>query len=218
MLIGSHRPDTDDAYNLDKTALQSALSDSSNAGAVYAITVGSEALYRGSLTAQALLSKINDMQSTFPSMKIGTADSWNKFQDGTADPIIKGGLKLMYILLWYDDEIATDIVNSLANAFSYWQGQTLANSSHSYLDDLNQAYGHIQTVAGSLDIVEIWNGETGWPTDGLSHLLSIYTSKLIVSHRRNQLRIRHGRHPERSDILSTGRLCRSRLGLQCLLL
>ncbi|MCJ1292854.1 glycoside hydrolase 3 protein [Xylographa carneopallida] len=159
-------PDTDDAYNLDKTALQSALSDSSNAGAVYAITVGSEALYRGSLTAQALLSKINDMQSTFPSMKIGTADSWNKFQDGTADPIIKGGLKLMYILLWYDDEIATDIVNSLANAFSYWQGQTLANSSHSYLDDLNQAYGHIQTVAGSLDIVEIWNGETGWPTDG----------------------------------------------------
>ncbi|MCJ1286943.1 glycoside hydrolase 3 protein [Xylographa opegraphella] len=141
-------PDTDDAYNLDKTALQSALSDSSNAGAVYAITVGSEALYRGSLTAQALLSKIKDMQSTFPNMKIGTADSWNKFQDGTADPLIQGGLKLI-----------------LANAFSYWQGQTLANSSHSYLDDLNQAFGHVQTVAGSMDI-EIWNGETGWPTDG----------------------------------------------------
>ncbi|MCJ1403039.1 glycoside hydrolase 3 protein [Xylographa trunciseda] len=141
-------PDTDDSYNLDKTALQSALSDSGNAGAVYAITVGSEALYRGSLTAQALLSKIKDMQSTFPSMKIGTADSWNKFQDGTADPIIQGGVKLI-----------------LANAFSYWQGQTTANSSHSYLDDLNQAFGHVQTVADSLDI-EIWNGETGWPTDG----------------------------------------------------
>ena len=97
MLMVYDRPDTDDAYNLDKTALQSALSDSSNAGAVYAITVGSEALYRGSLTAQALLSKIMDMQSTFPSMKIGTADSWNKFQDGTADPIIQGGVKLMYI-------------------------------------------------------------------------------------------------------------------------
>ena len=97
LLMMHHRPDTDDSYNLDKTALQSALSDSSNAGVVYAITVGSEALYRGSLTAQALLSKIQDMQSTFPSMKIGTADSWNKFQDGTADPIIQGGIKLMYL-------------------------------------------------------------------------------------------------------------------------
>ena len=36
------------------------------------------------------------MQSTFPNMKIGTADSWNKFQDGTADPIIKSGVKLMF--------------------------------------------------------------------------------------------------------------------------
>jgi glucan 1,3-beta-glucosidase len=53
----------------------------------------------------------------------------------------------------------------LANAFSYWQGQTIQNASHSYLDDLNQAFSHIQTVAGTLDI-EIWTGETGWPTDG----------------------------------------------------
>lgn len=36
------------------------------------------------------------MQSTFPNILIGTADSWNKFQDGTADPIIQGGVKLMY--------------------------------------------------------------------------------------------------------------------------
>jgi glucan 1,3-beta-glucosidase len=54
----------------------------------------------------------------------------------------------------------------MANAFSYWQGQTTQNASHSYLDDLNQAFAHIQNVAGTLDI-EIWNGETGWPTDGL---------------------------------------------------
>ena len=67
-------------------------------------------------------------------------------------------------------------MNSLANAFSYWQGQTLANSSHSYLDDLNQAFGHVQNVAGSTDLIEIWNGETGWPTDGLLHLFSTNTS------------------------------------------
>lgn len=141
-------PDTDAAYNDDYAALQSALSDSSNAGATYAITVGSEGLYRGSYTADQLVAKIQNMSSAFPNIKIGTADSWNKFQDGTADPIIKAGVKLF-----------------LANAFAYWQGQTTQNSSHSYLDDLNQAFGHIQSVAGTTDI-EIWNGETGWPTDG----------------------------------------------------
>ena len=90
-----HRPDSDAAYAADKAALQSALSNESNAAAVYAITVGSEALYRGTLTADALLSKIQDMQETFPDILIGTADSWNKYQDGTADPIITGGVKLL---------------------------------------------------------------------------------------------------------------------------
>ncbi|MCJ1233538.1 glycoside hydrolase 3 protein [Varicellaria rhodocarpa] len=144
-------PDTDSAYNADKSALQSALSNSGNAAVVYAITVGSEALYRGSLTAPALLTKIQDMQATFPDIKIGTADSWNKYQDGTADPIIKAGVKLL-----------------LANAFSYWQAQELSNSTHSYLDDYFQAMTHIQTVAGNTD-TEVWTGETGWPTTGGSN-------------------------------------------------
>jgi exo-beta-1,3-glucanase (GH17 family) len=90
------RPDTDEAYDADYAALQSALSDQNNMGAVYAITVGSEALYRGSLTAQQLLSKIQNMTAAYPNVLVGTADSWNKFQDGTADPIIQGGTKLMY--------------------------------------------------------------------------------------------------------------------------
>ena len=96
--MNCNRPDTDASYATDKSALQSALSDSSNAGAVYAITCGSEALYRGSLTAQELLSKIQDMQSTFPDVKIGFADSYNKFVDGTADPLITAGVELMYYL------------------------------------------------------------------------------------------------------------------------
>jgi len=103
LLTRFNRPDTDSAYDADYAALKSALSDSSNAGAVYAITVGSEALYRKSLTADALLSKIQNMSSTFPNIKVGTADSWNKFQDGTADPIIKGGVKLMYGLSFHDN-------------------------------------------------------------------------------------------------------------------
>lgn len=72
-----------------------ALSLPNNFNAVYAITVGSEALYRGSLTGLQLLAKIQDIQTTFPNIKIGTADSWNKYADGTADELIKGNVKLL---------------------------------------------------------------------------------------------------------------------------
>ena len=52
-------------------------------------------LYRGDLTASELLDMINDMKSTFPDILVGTADSWNKYADGTADPLITGGVKLL---------------------------------------------------------------------------------------------------------------------------
>jgi len=119
---------------------------------VYAITVGSETLYRGNLTGPQLLSKIQDVKKqTGGKFKVGTADSWNKYQDGTADPLItKGGADIL-----------------LTNAFSYWQGQTLANSSGSFFDDIMQAFTHIQSVAGSAEKApELWVGETGWPTAG----------------------------------------------------
>lgn len=29
-----------------------------------------------------------------------------------------------------------------------------------------QAFAHIQAIAGDTDSIELWNGETGWPTDG----------------------------------------------------
>lgn len=92
-LIKTNRPDVDEAYKDDKKALQEAIPK--NADAVYAITVGSEALYRGTLKAPDLLTKINDIKATFPSIKVGTADSWNKYADGTADPLITGGVKLL---------------------------------------------------------------------------------------------------------------------------
>ena len=56
----------------------------------------------------------------------------------------------------------------LVNAFGYWQGQEISNASATYLDDLQQAFGVIQSVAGSTDKIELWNGETGWPTTGTS--------------------------------------------------
>ena len=35
------------------------------------------------------------MKKAFPDIKVGTADSWNKYQDGTADALITGGVKLL---------------------------------------------------------------------------------------------------------------------------
>lgn len=134
---------------------------------MYAITVGSEALYRGSLTALQLLAKIQDMHTTFPGVKIGTADSWNKYADGTADELIKGDVKLLWANSISKLIIRRLIITRLVNAFGYWQGQDIKNATATYLDDLMQAFVHIQELAGSLDNIELWNGETGWPTTGL---------------------------------------------------
>ena len=54
--------------------------------------------------------------------------------------------------------------DSLCNGFSYWQGQDVNNATATYFDNMMQAIGHIQDVAGSVDAVHIMNGETGWPT------------------------------------------------------
>ena len=101
------------------------------------------------MTGPELLVKIQTMRTaTNSSFKVRTADSWNKYQDGTADPLIGSG--------------GADIL--LTNAFSYWQGQELSNSIGSFFDDIMQAFGHIQTVAGSADKTpELWVVETGWP-------------------------------------------------------
>nr|POE74806.1 glucan 1,3-beta-glucosidase [Quercus suber] len=140
-------PDTDESFNADKEALSTYATQYTDQ--VYAVTVGSETLYRGNFTGEELLEKINDVKSILPNTKVGTADSWNKFADGTADAVIKGGVDLL-----------------LANAFAYWQGKDVDDGAvYTYFDDIQQALGRVQQMTGSLDQVEFWNGETGWPTD-----------------------------------------------------
>jgi hypothetical protein len=84
------RPDVETSYNLDKNAITKYAPQF--APQVYAVTVGSETLYRGNFTGDQLLSKINDIKSALKgtNIKVGTADSWNKYADGTADAVIKG--------------------------------------------------------------------------------------------------------------------------------
>ncbi|KAI1140842.1 glycoside hydrolase family 17 protein [Hypoxylon sp. FL0543] len=142
-------PDTDESFQADKAAAVE--NTAKYKDQVYGITVGSESLYRGNFTGPELLEKIQDVKSAVgKGVKIGTADSWNKFADGTADAIIQSG--------------AADIL--LTNAFSYWQGQVLSNATGSFYDDIFQAFGHIQEKAGGTDKIELWVGETGWPTGG----------------------------------------------------
>jgi len=145
-------PDTDESYAADKAAVVEYAPQ--YADQVYAITVGSETLYRGNFTGPELLAKIQDTkQAVGGSFKVGTADSWNKYQDGTADALVTGGVDIL-----------------LCNAFSYWQGQTIGNATASFFDDVMQAFGHIQDVAGSADNTpELWVGETGWPTAGSTY-------------------------------------------------
>jgi len=144
-------PDTDTSYQADKAACVQYAPQ--YADQVYAITVGSETLYRGNFTGDTLLPKIQEVKKAVGgSIKVGTADSWNKYADGTADPLIKGGVDLLLI-----------------NAFSYWQGQTIQNSTASFFDDISQAITHIQSVSGSTDKPEVAVGETGWPTAGTQY-------------------------------------------------
>lgn len=149
---------TDDAhFSAEKQALTNYLPNIKKS-TVEVITVGSEALYRDDLTASELAEKINEIKEYIANIKdsegnsyegtpVGFVDSWNVIVDGASNPAIK----------------AADFV--FANAFSYWQGQTMSNASYSFFDDIMQALQTIQTTKGSTDIT-FWVGETGWPTEG----------------------------------------------------
>ncbi len=87
------RPDTPDSFKTDKAALQQYVPQYKSS--VYAVTVGSETLYRGNFTGPELLQHINSVKQAIPGVKVGTADSWNKYQDGTADALITGGVEIL---------------------------------------------------------------------------------------------------------------------------
>lgn len=148
-------PDVQESFDADMAAITAVASK--YASNIYAVTVGSETLYRGNFTGPQLADKISTVKTTLKGVtstpiKVGTADSWNKFADGTGDAVVKGADILM------------------VNAFAFWQAQALDNATKTYFDDIMQAFGHIQNVAGGVDKApELWNGETGWPTDGGSN-------------------------------------------------
>ncbi|GMM33412.1 glucan 1,3-beta-glucosidase [Saccharomycopsis crataegensis] len=147
-------------FAAEKSALTNELPNLS-VSSVKGITVGSEALYRNDLSPSALASAITEIKdlikdikdkdgNSYSSVPVGTVDSWNIMVDGSSEPVIQ----------------AADMV--FVNAFSYWQGQTMANSSYSFIDDIMQALQVIQTTKGTTDLT-FWVGETGWATQGSAY-------------------------------------------------
>ncbi|RKP31933.1 glycoside hydrolase, partial [Metschnikowia bicuspidata] len=107
-------PDTEEILSGERAALQSYLPQISK-DTVMGFLVGSEALYRKSMTAQQLADVINSIKTlllgikdkngmSYGSVPVGTVDSWNVLVDLGSTPAIK----------------AADFVH--VNAFSYWQG------------------------------------------------------------------------------------------------
>ncbi|CDK28935.1 unnamed protein product [Kuraishia capsulata CBS 1993] len=107
-------------YDEEKAALQSYLPNLKKSTIEF-IGVGSESLYRADITADDLASEISEIQDliadiedsngdSYKGTKVGTVDSWNILVDGANAAVVK----------------ASDVV--YANAFSYWQGQTMKNN------------------------------------------------------------------------------------------
>lgn len=153
-------PNDDSHFAAEKEALKTYLPTIKTSN-VAGVLVGSEALYREDLTASELADKINDVRDTikdiqdsdgnsYADVQVGTVDSWNVLVAGYNAPAIE----------------ASDFV--MANAFSYWQGQSMDNATYSFFDDIMQALQTIQSVKGSTD-VGFWVGETGWPSEGTNY-------------------------------------------------
>ncbi|CAD0014132.1 unnamed protein product [Aureobasidium pullulans] len=120
-------PDDKVSMTLDKYAVQTGIDGYLDQ--VFGVSVGSETMYRKTFTGPQLLEAINDVRTVLPKgVKVGTADSWNKFADGTADAVIKGGPITNATRTFFDDiqqalaHIQT--VSGSLNAIEFWNAQT----------------------------------------------------------------------------------------------
>jgi len=110
MLMTSTRADDDAGYRQEKNALMSVLqANPEYYDSIHAFTVGSEGLYRHQQHEKnkvanidlgykdtEILQRINDLKkATEGKKKVGTADSWNRYQDGGADALISGGVDIL---------------------------------------------------------------------------------------------------------------------------
>lgn len=120
---------------------------------VYAITVGSEVLYRNDYSDDVLADQITTVQKLLKELglsniKVGTADTWNVFASDIANSAIK----------------ASNII--FLNLFPYWQGMAIEDSPITFFSGVSRAMEVSRIINNNL---EVWVGETGWPTGGISY-------------------------------------------------
>lgn len=143
-------PDTAESYAKDKSAIAAIAPE--YVDELYGVSVGSETLYREVFDGEELLQKIIEIKNVLPDrvQRIGTADTWNKIVDGTADAIVAH----------------RDVNLILANAFAYWSPSS--NPDEIFRGQMQKVESHIERERqqGLANSIEIWTGETGWPSDG----------------------------------------------------
>jgi glucan 1,3-beta-glucosidase len=143
-------PDSVESFRKDKQAIASVAPR--YVEEVYGVSVGSETLYRGVFDGDQLLQKIIEIKNVLPEgvHRIGTADTWDKVADGTADAVV--GHREVNLIL--------------ANAFAYWKPSS--DPDESFRDQMRRVESHIERTERpeGASKIEIWTGETGWPSDG----------------------------------------------------
>ncbi|KAF3924548.1 hypothetical protein ABW21_db0206895 [Orbilia brochopaga] len=145
-----------DHFGAEKAALLTAI-QRFGTGWIAGIAVGSEDLYRNTqagqlrINPQTLANQIYDVRGMVRQfnggIKVGHADTWTAWVDPTNDVVTR----------------ACDM--AITNGFPYWQGSSIdtATNYNVFQSSLWSTQGRVSAVKPG---IEVWVGETGWPTQG----------------------------------------------------
>ncbi|KAJ3088175.1 hypothetical protein HK102_009388, partial [Quaeritorhiza haematococci] len=116
---------------------------------VKAVVVGSEAVFRGDITPEALIERIRLVRgalaaNNFHSVKITVADVGGAF---------------------YPDTVVSAVDVVMPNYYPFWQGVEASNAVNFQVGLMADMQARVQRIA-SAGTKEVWLGETGWPTAG----------------------------------------------------
>ncbi|KAJ3541869.1 hypothetical protein NM208_g4403 [Fusarium decemcellulare] len=158
---------TDDAhFGAEKAALLKAIKTHGTSW-IAAISVGSEDLYRKDITPQKLATHIYDVRGMVrqynKNLKVGHTDTWTAWVDGANDVVTK----------------ACDI--AITNGFPYWQGVSIKDALR--LKTFQNSYWNVKKRVNSVHPgIQVWVGETGWPTAGANFQNAAATTSALKSY------------------------------------
>lgn len=141
-------------YPAEKAALVAAITQYGS-NWIAAISVGSEELYRQTITPGQLVTEIQDIRKTVrgikgfhKKIKIGHVDTTNVWTNTTSYPVIRAC-----------DFVGTDIYPY----FQRFQHNNISNANFLLFHGVQQVTDAVALSAGK---AEVWVTETGWPVNG----------------------------------------------------